>query len=110
MENSNIQTYQSRIKAAHRYEVVEAGSRLNIAGKRFHFIGAGGVGISGLAKLLLKNKAIITGSDQTPGDIADKLCRAGADIKIGHSPDNLGPRSEERRVGKEGKSRWARDP
>ena len=29
------------------------------AGKKYHFIGAGGVGMSGLAALLLKEKAIV---------------------------------------------------
>ncbi|MDH4241717.1 MAG: hypothetical protein OEW48_19325, partial [Phycisphaerae bacterium] len=35
----------------------------SLAGKRLHFIGAGGVGMSGLARLLIKNHAFVTGSD-----------------------------------------------
>jgi len=66
----------------------------SIAGKRFHFIGAGGVGMSGLAKLLLKHKAIVAGSDQMPSGVIDKLCQSGADIKIGHSADNLDPQTD----------------
>src|SRR4030042_4609433 len=61
----------------------------SFAGKRLHFIGAGGVGMSGLALLLMKNKAIVTGSDQSDGPVIKKLCQNGADIKIGHKPDNL---------------------
>jgi len=77
------------IKAAHRFEVVDAHSGLSLAGKKFHFIGAGGIGMSGLAQLLMKNNASISGSDQTASSTIDRLCRMGANIKIGHSPDNL---------------------
>jgi UDP-N-acetylmuramate--alanine ligase len=56
---------------------------------KFHFIGAGGIGMSGLAKLLIKNNAIVTGSDQTPSAVTDTLCQIGADIKAGHHPTNL---------------------
>ncbi|MBA7714517.1 UDP-N-acetylmuramate--L-alanine ligase [subsurface metagenome] len=65
-----------------------------LAGLKFHFIGAGGIGMSGLAQLLLKNKAIVTGSDQTPSLVTDKLCQIGADIKIGHSKNNLGSETD----------------
>ncbi|MCH7557551.1 MAG: UDP-N-acetylmuramate--L-alanine ligase [Planctomycetes bacterium] len=64
--------------------------RINVAGMRFHFIGAGGIGMSGLAQLLIKNKAIVAGSDQTPSDVIDGLRQMGADIKIGHRARNLG--------------------
>jgi UDP-N-acetylmuramate--alanine ligase len=77
------------VKAAHKYEVVDAESGLSLAGKKFHFIGAGGIGMSGLAQLLMKNNAIVTGSDQTATGVTEKLCQMGADIKIGHSPINL---------------------
>jgi UDP-N-acetylmuramate--alanine ligase len=65
-----------------------------LAGKRFHFIGVGGIGMSGLAMLLLKHKAIVTGSDQNPGETIDRLCQFGADIKIGHKEHNLDPASD----------------
>lgn len=77
------------IKAAHRFEVVDehatlrssdslrsTSSGLSLAGKKFHFIGAGGVGMSGLAQLLMKNNAIVTGSDQTASSVTDRLCQA----------------------------------
>ncbi len=78
-----------KIKAAHLYEVSSANAAISMAGVRFHFIGAGGIGMSGLAKILIKNKAIVTGSDQTPCHVVTKLCQLGADIKIGHKPENL---------------------
>jgi len=69
-------------------------AHLSFEGKRFHFIGAGGIGMSGLARLLIKNGAIVAGSDQIHTDVIDKLCRQGADIKIGHSAGNLAEQTE----------------
>jgi UDP-N-acetylmuramate--alanine ligase len=82
-------TVKAYVKAAHRYEVVESRARLKLAGKRFHFIGAGGIGMSGLAHLLIKNKAIVTGSDQTESAVITKLCNLGAGIRIGHNTKKL---------------------
>ncbi|MBW8039820.1 MAG: UDP-N-acetylmuramate--L-alanine ligase [Planctomycetes bacterium] len=65
-----------------------------IAGKRFHFIGAGGVGMSGLAQLLIKNSGLVTGSDQEQTTVTDRLCEMGAFIKIGHNADNLDPAAD----------------
>lgn len=80
--------------AAHRYEVVDIMSRLKLAGGRYHFIGAGGVGMSGLARLLLGKKAIVTGSDQNSGAATSRLNGLGARIYAGHSADNLDPATE----------------
>jgi UDP-N-acetylmuramate--alanine ligase len=87
-------TDSGAVKAAHRYEVVEAMNRLRIAGGRFHFIGAGGVGMSGLARFLLGKKAIVTGSDQTASEATARLNRLGARICVGHSTENLDPATE----------------
>ena len=38
-----------------------------------HFIGIGGISMSGLAEILLKEKFTITGSDMKGSDIIDKL-------------------------------------
>jgi UDP-N-acetylmuramate--alanine ligase len=84
-----IETRTLRIKAAHRYEVVEVMNSPQVAGRKYHFIGAGGVGMSGLARLLIEKKAIVSGSDQTASDATSNLIRLGADIHVGHSADNL---------------------
>ncbi len=94
MPKPKIETCQYRIRAAHRYEVVETVSRPSVVGKRLHFIGAGGVGMSGLAELLIKHKAIVSGSDQMPGEVVNRLRSSGADIKIGHSAANLSPQTD----------------
>jgi UDP-N-acetylmuramate--alanine ligase len=89
MEDLGIKTYQ-KVKATHRYEVSNYGVE-KIEGKKFHLIGAGGVGMSGLGQLLLENCGLVSGSDQIPGTAIDKLLDSGADIKIGHHADNLQP-------------------
>ncbi len=89
MDQTNIRAYPKKIKAVHRYEVVKGRPKMGVAGKKFYFIGAGGIGMSGLAQLLMKNNAIVSGSDQTTGSIIDKLCQSGADIKIGHNAKYL---------------------
>lgn len=66
-------------------------NRPRIAGAHYHFIGAGGVGMSGLARFLLEKKAVVSGSDQTGGAATARLTRLGADIHVGHSPENLSP-------------------
>jgi len=100
MKQQDIGIRSNKVKAVHRYEVVKSREKVSIAGlpavagKRFHFIGAGGIGMSGLAQLLLKNDALVTGSDQTPSSVIDNLHQSGADIKIGHNAGNLNPETD----------------
>lgn len=89
-----MQTDPRKVKATHRYEVVEVVNRPRVAGRRFHFIGAGGVGMSGLAQFLIEKKAVVTGSDQTASAVTSRLNRMGAEIHIGHSAENLGPATD----------------
>ena len=63
----------------------------SVAEKKYHFIGAGGVGMSALAMSVMNDRCRVTGSDQERSAITDRLCENGADIKIGHSSDNLPP-------------------
>jgi UDP-N-acetylmuramate--alanine ligase len=62
-------------------------------GKKYHFIGIGGVGTSALAAILMKEKAFVTGSDMEGSILTDRLYSAGAAITIGHTaaslPDDL---------------------
>ena len=57
--------------------------------KRYHFIGAGGVGVSGLIGIMTRNGAIASGSDQQEGPVIEALSRSGVDITIGHNADNI---------------------
>jgi len=60
-----------------------------IGNKRYHFIGAAGIGMSGLAKVLIKNGATVTGSDKEHSPTVQNLLALGADIRIGHRAENL---------------------
>ncbi len=89
MSRADIQTHPGRIKAAHRYDIVEVVNRPLVAGTRFHFVGIGGVGMSGLAQFLIDKHAVVSGSDQAETATTMRLRRLGADIHIGHNAENL---------------------
>ena len=57
--------------------------------KKIHFIGIGGIGMSGIAELLHSLKFIVTGSDLNNSDRTKYLSKLGIDIKIGHSSKNI---------------------
>ncbi len=69
-------------------------NKIMVTGKKLHLIGAGGIGMSGLGALLMKNDALVSGSDQSTTNVTQGLCRLGADIKIGHNIENLDPETD----------------
>lgn len=54
-----------------------------------HFIGIGGISMSGLAEILHKRGFTITGSDWNRSAITDKLEELGMKVAIGHHPHNI---------------------
>ncbi len=58
-------------------------------GLRIHFVGIGGIGMSGIAELLLNLGYGVTGSDQRLTDITERLVSLGAQIRSGHGPANI---------------------
>ena len=64
------------------------------AGRRVHFIGAGGCGMSGLAEFVLNEGGVVSGSDIKASAATERLARLGARIHIGHGPENLAPNVE----------------
>ena len=54
-----------------------------------HFVGIGGIGMSGIAELLLNLGFTVTGSDMNNSDNVQRLVNLGIDVKIGHDPLNL---------------------
>ena len=56
-----------------------------------HFIGIGGIGMSGLAKLMLSRNAEVTGSDIVSNYVTEGLVKGGAKIYIGHSSKHIKP-------------------
>lgn len=57
--------------------------------RHVHFVGIGGIGMSGIAEMLLKQDYIVTGSDIRSTNITAKLVDKGAKIFLGHSEDQV---------------------
>lgn len=56
---------------------------------KYHFVGIGGIGMSGLARLLLQNGKVVSGSDISTSEMISDLQSLGASISIGHDPKNV---------------------
>ena len=54
-----------------------------------HFIGIGGIGMSGIAEILLNLGMKISGSDLRRGPVTDRLAQLGATIYQGHDAGNV---------------------
>lgn len=59
--------------------------------KKLHFVGIGGIGMSGIAEILIDQGFSITGSDRAASDNTERLSQLGARVKIGHAAGNLEP-------------------
>jgi UDP-N-acetylmuramate--alanine ligase len=58
---------------------------------KYHFIGIGGIGMSGLARLALSNNIRVSGSDLVSTSVTEDLIQQGANIFIGHASANIQP-------------------
>nr|WP_194941156.1 MULTISPECIES: UDP-N-acetylmuramate--L-alanine ligase [Myxococcaceae] len=54
-----------------------------------HFVGIGGIGMSGIAEVLLNLGYKVSGSDLKESDITRRLAKLGADVRLGHKAENL---------------------
>lgn len=54
-----------------------------------HFVGIGGIGMSGIAEILHNQGFTVTGSDLQPSENTEYLQKIGIKIKIVHSPENV---------------------
>jgi len=54
-----------------------------------HFIGIGGIGMSGIAEVLVNLGHTVQGSDQVDGANVKRLRDKGVKITIGHAAENL---------------------
>ncbi|MEO6582153.1 MAG: UDP-N-acetylmuramate--L-alanine ligase [Sphingomicrobium sp.] len=55
-----------------------------------HFVGIGGIGMSGIAEVMHQLGYKVQGSDVAEGYVVEGLRKAGIPVTIGHSADNLG--------------------
>ena len=57
--------------------------------KNIYFVGIGGIGMSGIAELLMNLNFVVSGSDLIENDNVQRLKNLGVKIFIGHNPENL---------------------
>jgi UDP-N-acetylmuramate--alanine ligase len=57
--------------------------------QRVHFVGIGGIGMSGIAEVLLNLGFKVSGSDLRRSAVTDRLARLGATIHEGHRAENV---------------------
>ena len=57
---------------------------------RIHLVGIGGVGMGGIAEVLINLGYEVQGSDLKESSVTRRLSRLGADISVGHRDENIG--------------------
>ncbi len=62
---------------------------MKLARAKVHFIGVGGIGMCGLAELLKRMGAEVTGSDLSENAQIDHLREMNIRVDIGHAPENI---------------------
>ncbi|MFH0882933.1 MAG: UDP-N-acetylmuramate--L-alanine ligase [bacterium] len=55
-----------------------------------HFVGIGGIGMSGLAEILVRQGFTVTGSDLASSSVTDHLVEIGVTVQVGHKAENVG--------------------
>src|SRR5436853_7409506 len=58
--------------------------------RRIHFIGIGGIGMSGIAELLANLGYSVSGSDEKKSAVTDRLATLGIRVAQGHEAGNVG--------------------
>jgi UDP-N-acetylmuramate--alanine ligase len=56
---------------------------------QLHFIGIGGIGMSGIAEVFLNQGYQVSGSDLAETDLTRRLARLGAKVGVGHRAENV---------------------
>lgn len=57
--------------------------------KKIHFVGIGGIGMSGIAEILISQGFNVSGSDMNQSENTDYLVNIGAEVHIGHAESNI---------------------
>jgi UDP-N-acetylmuramate--alanine ligase len=58
--------------------------------RRIHFVGIGGIGMSGIAELLANLGYVVSGSDAKRSPVTDRLASLGVTVHAGHAAANVG--------------------
>ncbi len=57
--------------------------------QQIHFVGIGGIGMSGIAEVLLNLGYKISGSDLKSSGVTQRLASLGATVFVGHRAENI---------------------
>src|SRR6478735_367514 len=57
--------------------------------RSIHFVGIGGIGMSGIAEVLLAHGFEVSGSDVRESDVVSRLRSLGATVQVGHRAENV---------------------
>jgi UDP-N-acetylmuramate--alanine ligase len=57
--------------------------------RAIHFVGIGGIGMSGIAEVLLASGFTVSGSDMRDSEVTRRLAELGARIAVGHAAENV---------------------
>ncbi|MDX1638052.1 MAG: UDP-N-acetylmuramate--L-alanine ligase [Balneolaceae bacterium] len=57
--------------------------------RQIHMVGIGGIGMSGMAEILLQKGYKVTGSDASMSETVERLRQLGAEVHIGHNEANI---------------------
>src|SRR5205085_9281721 len=58
--------------------------------QHIHFVGIGGIGMSGIAEVLINLGFRVSGSDLKHSNVTDRLQQMGVEIFAGHAAENMG--------------------
>ena len=58
--------------------------------RRIHFVGIGGIGMSGIAELLANLGYVVSGSDAKRSPVTDRLESLGVTVRAGHAAAHVG--------------------
>jgi UDP-N-acetylmuramate--alanine ligase len=58
--------------------------------QHIHFVGIGGIGMSGIAEVLANLEFRVSGSDQKKSEVTDRLESLGVEVTEGHAAENVG--------------------
>lgn len=62
---------------------------MELKGKKIHFVGIGGIGMSALAQLCVERGAVVSGCDREASPTTEMLEGKGIKVEIGHSADHV---------------------
>lgn len=62
---------------------------MDLVGKKLHFVGIGGIGMSGLAQLCADQGAVVSGCDREASPTTELLEKNGVAVSIGHAAEHV---------------------